>query len=90
MSLTVTIIAKLSRVDSDMARRALNTASAFDEPDATPPEEFTWGAGARCYALASIAVNRPQLFWGGGARDNRDPASCRREADPWLAGSDRT
>lgn len=65
MSLTVTIIAKLSRVDSDMARRALNTASAFDEPDATPPEEFTWGAGARCYALASIAVNRPQLFWGG-------------------------
>ncbi|XUW93303.1 hypothetical protein OH764_34825 (plasmid) [Burkholderia sp. M6-3] len=48
-----------------MARRALDTADAFDEPDATPPEEFTWGAGARCYALASIAVNRPQLFWGG-------------------------
>ncbi|MGF6870761.1 hypothetical protein OKW35_000215 [Paraburkholderia sp. MM5477-R1] len=65
MSLTVTIIAKLSGVDSDMARRALNTASAFDEPDATPPEEFTWGAGARCYALASIVVNRPHLFWGG-------------------------
>jgi hypothetical protein len=65
MSLTVTIIANLSRVDSDTARRALDTAGAFDEPGATPPEEFTWGAGARCYALASIAVNRPQLFWGG-------------------------
>ncbi|CAD6559379.1 hypothetical protein ACFQ3P_32875 [Paraburkholderia sabiae] len=65
MSLTATIIAKLSRVDVDMARRALDTASAFDEPDATPPEQFTWGAGARCYALASICINRPQLFWGG-------------------------
>ena len=65
MSLTVTIIAKLSRVDSDMARRALDAAGAFDEPGATPPEEFTWGAGARCYALATIVVSRPHLFWGG-------------------------
>lgn len=65
MSLTVTIIAKLSGVDSGMARRALDTASAFDEPDATPPEEFTHGAGARCYALASVLLHRPHLFWGG-------------------------
>jgi hypothetical protein len=65
MSLTVTTIAKLSRVDADTARRALNTASAFDEPNVTPPEEFTYGAGARCYALASISQYRPQLFWGG-------------------------
>ncbi|BDC45369.1 hypothetical protein [Paraburkholderia terrae] len=65
MSLTVTIIAKLSGVDVDTARRALDTASAFDEPGATPPAEFTWGAGARCYALASISLYRPQLFWGG-------------------------
>ncbi|EIM98693.1 hypothetical protein WQE_22818 [Paraburkholderia hospita] len=48
-----------------MARRALDTASAFDEPGATPPEAFTLGAGARCYALASISLYRPQLFWGG-------------------------
>jgi hypothetical protein len=48
-----------------MARRALDTASAFDEPDTTPPDEFTNGAGARCYALATIALYRPQLFWGG-------------------------
>jgi hypothetical protein len=65
MSLTVTIIAKLSGVDVDTARRALDTASALDEPDATPPVEFTYGAGARCYALASVSLYRPQLFWGG-------------------------
>jgi hypothetical protein len=65
MSLTVTIIAKLSGTDADTARRALNTVGAFDEPDATPPEEFTLGRGARCYALATIALHRPQLFWGG-------------------------
>ena len=65
MSLTVTIIVKLSRVDPDLARRALDTASAFDGPGATPPVEFTNGAGARCYALATIALYRPQLFWGG-------------------------
>ncbi|SEK12724.1 hypothetical protein [Paraburkholderia diazotrophica] len=65
MSLTATTIAKLSRADYDTARRALDTASAFDEPDEPPPEGFRWGAGARAYALASIAVNRPFLFWGG-------------------------
>ncbi|SAL48377.1 hypothetical protein AWB68_02366 [Caballeronia choica] len=65
MSLTVTIIAKLSGVDSDTARRALHTAGAFDDPSAMPPEEFTYGAGARCYALATIADYRPMLFWGG-------------------------
>lgn len=65
MSLTATIIAKLSGVDPDTARRALDTASAFDDPDATPPDEFAHGAGARCYALATIAEYRPVLFWGG-------------------------
>lgn len=65
MSLTATIIATLSAVDANLARRALDTARAFDEPDATPPEEFTHGDGARCYALASISLHRPHLFWGG-------------------------
>jgi hypothetical protein len=55
----------LSRADYDTARRALDTASAFDEPDEPPPEVFRSGVGARAYALASIAVNRPFLFWGG-------------------------
>ncbi len=65
MSLTATIIAKLSGVDPDTARRALDTASALDDPGATPPDEFAQGPGARCYALATIAEYRPLLFWGG-------------------------
>jgi hypothetical protein len=65
MSLTVSIIAKLSGVDFDTARRACNTVGAFDEPGAEPPAEFTQGRGARCYALATFSDQRPLLFWGG-------------------------
>ncbi|KND57721.1 hypothetical protein BVER_03544 [Candidatus Burkholderia verschuerenii] len=66
MSLTVTIIAKLSGVEPHTARRACDMAAAFDgEVHASMPEEFTYGAGARCYALATIAALRPALFWGG-------------------------
>jgi hypothetical protein len=66
MSLTVTIIAKLSGADYRTARRACDIAVAFDgEADAHVPEEFTSGVGARCYAFATIAQTRPALFWGG-------------------------
>jgi hypothetical protein len=65
MSLTVSIIAKLSGVDFATARRACNTVGAFDEPGAEPPEEFSHGSGARCYALATVSDRRPLLFWGG-------------------------
>ena len=65
MSLTVTIIAKLSGVDTATARRALDTVAAFDEPQADPPAEFSQGAQARCYAFATIAEFRPALFWIG-------------------------
>jgi len=65
MSLTVSIIAKLSGVDFDTARRACNTVGAFDDPGAEPPEEFSHGGGARCYALATLSDQRPLLFWGG-------------------------
>jgi hypothetical protein len=65
MSLTVSIIAKLSGVDFDTARRACHTVGAFDEPGAEPPAEFREGGGARCYALATISDHRPLLFWGG-------------------------
>jgi hypothetical protein len=65
MSLTVSIIAKLSGVDSHTARRALDTVGAFDEPGSMPPAEFSVGAQARCYALATIADRRPSLFWLG-------------------------
>ncbi|CAN7786169.1 hypothetical protein LJR034_008672 [Caballeronia sp. LjRoot34] len=65
MSLTVSIIAKLSGVDERTARRALDTVVAFDEPGAMPPAEFSVGAAARCYALATIADQRPGFFWLG-------------------------
>lgn len=66
MSLTVTIIAKLSGADPHTAQRACDVAGAFDgEVRAPVPEEFTYGAGARCYAFATIAQTEPALFWGG-------------------------
>jgi hypothetical protein len=65
MSLTVTIIAKLSGVDTATARRALDTVAAFDEPQAEPPAEFSNGAHARAYAFATIAEFRPAFFWIG-------------------------
>jgi hypothetical protein len=66
MSLTVTTIAKLSGVDYQTAKRACDLAGAFDgEVHAQLPDEFTHGAGARCYALATIAQTRVALFWGG-------------------------
>ncbi|SAK82016.1 hypothetical protein AWB78_03976 [Caballeronia calidae] len=66
MSLTVMIIAKLSGVEPRTAQRARDTAAAFDgDVNAAVPDEFTYGAGARCYALATIAEFRPALFWGG-------------------------
>lgn len=66
MSLTVMTIAKLSRVERHIAQRACDMAAVFDgEVHASVPEEFTYGAGARCYALATIAAYRPAIFWGG-------------------------
>ncbi len=65
MSLTVSIIAKLSGVDLATARRACDTVAAFDEPGAQPPPEFAHGSAARCYALATVSDQRPLLFWGG-------------------------
>ncbi|SAK97112.1 hypothetical protein AWB82_07099 [Caballeronia glebae] len=66
MSLTVTIIAKLSGVSYEAAKRACDVAAAFDgEVHDGVPDEFSYGAGARCYALATIAETRAMLFWVG-------------------------
>ena len=65
MSFTASIIATLSRTDVALARRALDTASALDDPNAKPPAEFQRGAGARCYAFAVTARYRPGLLWTG-------------------------
>lgn len=65
MSLTAFTIAKLSGVDKSLARRACAMAAAMDEANGAPPDEFRAGPGARCYALAVLAIYRPALFWGG-------------------------
>lgn len=65
MSLTPFLIAKLSRVDDDLARRALSTARAQDELNAPRPAEFARGAGARAYGMALFISRRPVHFYFG-------------------------
>jgi hypothetical protein len=65
MSLTVLLIAKLSRVDPEIARRAMTTAGAQDDMDAPVPEEFSRGRNAMAYALALFANRRPVHFYVG-------------------------
>ena len=65
MSLSITLIAKLSRVDTELARRAWNTIGALDDPDMRPPGDFRAGEGARCYALARYVRARPIQFYFG-------------------------
>lgn len=65
MSLSITLIAKLSRVETALARRAWNTIGALDEPSMKPPSEFRSAEGARCYALASYVRASPGQFYLG-------------------------
>jgi hypothetical protein len=65
MSLTPLLIAKLSRVDRDVARRAMSTARAQDEIDAPRPDEFVRGPGAMAYALALFISRKPIHFYVG-------------------------
>jgi hypothetical protein len=65
MSLTPFLIAKLSRVDQDLARRALSTARAQDVLDESRPGEFSRGPGARAYGMALFISRRPVHFYLG-------------------------
>lgn len=65
MSLTPLLIAKLSRVDTDVARRAMSTARAQDAIDAPRPAEFARGQGAMAYALALFVSRKPVHFYVG-------------------------
>ncbi|SIO72789.1 hypothetical protein SAMN05444172_9273 [Burkholderia sp. GAS332] len=65
MSLTVWLIAKLSRVDDDVARRALTTARSQDEMSAAPPAEFARGREALAYALGIFITRKPAHFYLG-------------------------
>ncbi|MGU7775680.1 hypothetical protein ACV229_36695 [Burkholderia sp. MR1-5-21] len=67
MSLTPFLIATLARVDRDVARRAISTAAAQDEPDAPVPAEFARGQNAMAYALAMFIRRRPLHFYVGSA-----------------------
>jgi hypothetical protein len=65
MSPTLFLIAKLSRVEPEVARRAMSTATSQDEVDAPRPAEFSRGSGAMAYALALFVSRRPVHFWLG-------------------------
>lgn len=65
MSPTLFLIAKLSRVEPDVARRAMSTARAQDEVGAPRPMEFSSGSGAMAYALSLFISRRPVHFWLG-------------------------
>jgi hypothetical protein len=59
MSRIVFLLAKLAKVEPDVARRALTTAKAQDDPLAPPPAEFARGRNAMVYALATMKVRKP-------------------------------
>lgn len=65
MSLTVWLIAKLSRVEEAVARRALGTAQSQDEMSAAAPGDFARGREALAYALAIFITRKPVHFYLG-------------------------
>ncbi|MGF6836466.1 hypothetical protein QF001_000333 [Paraburkholderia youngii] len=65
MSLTPFLIAKLSRVEPDVVRRAMSTASAIDEIEGGRPPEFSRGPNAMAFALALFVARRPVHFYLG-------------------------
>jgi hypothetical protein len=65
MSRIVFLLAKLAKVERDVARRALTTAKAQDDPTALPPAEFARGANAMVYALATMEVRKPLHLYLG-------------------------
>lgn len=65
MSLTRFLIRTLARVDDDVARRVMSTASAQDDANAPVPAEFARGRNAMAYALALFVGRRPLHFYVG-------------------------
>ncbi|RKT99768.1 hypothetical protein C7H84_29755 [Burkholderia sp. Nafp2/4-1b] len=65
MSLTRFLIRTLARVDDDVARRVMSTASAQDDANAPVPAEFARGRNAMAYALAMFIGRRPLHFYVG-------------------------
>lgn len=65
MSPTVWLIAKLCRVDPELAHRALESARAQDRPDAPVPAPFLSGSGARAYGLSLVVSRNLVRFYMG-------------------------
>lgn len=65
MSLTVTLIAKLTGLDPSDAARVVSTVEAQDNLAAPAPSEFARGRAARAYGLAVVIVRNPLKFWVG-------------------------
>ena len=65
MSRIVFLIAKLAKVDPDVARRAMSTAKSQDDPLEPPPGEFTRGGAAMVYGLSMFVIRKPLHFYIG-------------------------
>lgn len=65
MSLTTTLIAKLSGLEPADASRVLSTVRSQDDLAAPAPPEFARGRKALAYGLAVVIVRNPVRFWLG-------------------------
>jgi len=86
MSLTTTLIAKLSGLEHADAARVLSTVRAHDDPGATPPAEFRRGRFARAWGLAVVILRNPIRFWIGLAGLVAFPVYLLVRIVEWLHG----
>jgi len=86
MSLTATLIAKLSGLDAVDAARVLSTVQAQDDLLAPAPREFARGRAARAYGLAVVIVRNPVRSWVGLAGLIAFPAYLFVSVVEWFYG----
>lgn len=65
MSLKNSLIAKVSRLDLDTVYRIEVAARDYLQELAEIPPQYSRGREALCFALQSVALRRPALFWFG-------------------------
>ncbi|MDC6179985.1 hypothetical protein C2I33_04330 [Ralstonia solanacearum] len=65
MSLKNSLIAKVSRLDLDTVNRIELAARDYLQELSEIPPEYARGREALCFALQSVALRRPALFWFG-------------------------
>jgi len=86
MSLTTTLIAKLSGLEEADAARVLSSVRAQDDLQAPPPAEFRRGRAARAWALAVVMSRNPARFWVGMSGLIAFPVYLLCEIGAWLHG----